>query len=365
MNKNWYKIDDTKDVISPSLLVYPDRIEENIRRMIDIAGGTEYLRPHIKTYKMAEIIQLQLKYGIHQFKCATITEAELLAESGAHDVLLAIQPVGANIARFLKLMKTYPSVQFSTLVDNYKTLKEINDDALENNVMASLFLDINNGMNRTGIWPGAKALELYKDLDSSSNILAKGLHVYDGHLRESNFEERKKQCDAAFELVLQLQQDIENSGLKIESLIAGGTPTFPIHAKRKDVVVSPGTPLLWDQGYANLFPELPFLPAAVLLTRIISKPNTNLICFDLGHKSVASEMQFPRVQFLNRDNCNQISHSEEHLVVECDATDNYEAGDVCYAIPFHICPTVTKYKEVLTVDNGTISGTWNIAARDH
>ena len=81
-HKTWYRIDNTESVISPSLLVYPDRIEENIHRMIDIAGGTEFLRPHIKTYKIAEIIQLQLKHGIQKFKCATITEAELLAESG-------------------------------------------------------------------------------------------------------------------------------------------------------------------------------------------------------------------------------------------------------------------------------------------
>ncbi len=363
--KPWYKLDNTTDVISPSLLVYPDRIEENIRKMITIAGGTEFLRPHIKTYKMAEIIQLQLKYGIHQFKCATIAEAELLAESGGQDVLLAMQPVGANIDRFFKLISTYPSVQFSTIVDNHKSLQEINGTALKNDIKTSLFLDVNNGMNRTGIWPGDKALQLYKDMASSANVIAKGLHVYDGHIRESNFDKRKKQCDAAFELVIHLKDKIENSGLKIETIIAGGTPTFPIHSKRKHVVVSPGTPLLWDQGYANLFPDLTFLPSAVLLSRIISKPNTNLLCFDLGHKSVASEMQFPRVQFLNYNNCKQISHSEEHLVVECDDSDNYQAGDICYAIPYHICPTVTKYKEVLTVVNGTITGTWKIAARDH
>jgi len=89
-------------------------------------------------------------------------------------------------------------------------------------------------------------------------------------------------------------------------IIAGGIPTFPIHSKRKNVVVSPGTPLLWDQGYTNLFPDLNFRPAAVLLSRIISKPNSNLICFDLGHKSVASEMQFPRVEFLNITNLLEI-----------------------------------------------------------
>ena len=152
-HKTWYQIHNPEDVISPSLLVYPERIEKNILKMISIAGGTQFLRPHIKTYKMAEIIKLQLKHGIHKFKCATISEAELLAKSGARDVLLAMQPVGANIDRFFELISTYPSIQFSTIVDNFKTINEINAAAIKNDVTISLYLDLNNGMNRTGIWP--------------------------------------------------------------------------------------------------------------------------------------------------------------------------------------------------------------------
>jgi D-serine deaminase-like pyridoxal phosphate-dependent protein len=362
---NWYEIKNVRDVISPSLLVYPERIEANIKMMIQIAGGTDALRPHIKTHKIAEIINLQLKYGITKFKCATIAEAELLAKCGAQDILLAMQPVGVHIDRFFELIAQYPNAEFSTIVDNEEIIKKIDAIAFKSQLLISVWLDINNGMNRTGILPTNEGALLYQKIELSSNLIAKGLHVYDGHIHESDFNLRKEICDKDFDLVLKLKNQIELLGIKIETIVAGGTPTFPIHIKRNNVEVSPGTPLLWDQGYANLFPDLTFLPAAVLLSRIISKPNTNLICFDLGHKSVASEMQFPRVQFLNYDNCKQISHSEEHLVVECDDADKYETGDICYAIPFHICPTVTKYKEVLIVVNGTITDTWNIAARDH
>ena len=76
-------------------------------------------------------------------------------------------------------------------------------------------------------------------------------------------------------------------------------------------------------------------------------------------------MQFPRVQFLNIENSKQIRHSEEHLVVECEDADKYQTGDVSYSIPLHICPTVTKYKEVLTVIDGKITGTYKVVARDH
>jgi len=65
------------------------------------------------------------------------------------------------------------------------------------------------------------------------------------------------------------------------------------------------------------------------------------------------------------ENFKQISHSEEHLVLECNESEDYVVGSVCYAIPVHICPTVQKYKKVLTVINGEITGEWDVAARDY
>ena len=226
-------------------------------------------------------------------------------------------------------------------------------------------MDINNGMDRTGIEPGKKALELYQSIHENSNLIAKGFHVYDGHIHESNFDLRKEICDEAFEPVIKLKKDLEELGIITETIIAGGTPTFPIHTKRKSIEVSPGTPLLWDEGYGSSFKDLDFFPAAVLLTRIVSKPKSDLNCFDLGHKSVASEMKLPRVKFLETNNCKQISQNEEHLVVACTNENKFNIGDTAYVVPIHICPTVSKYKQVLTVVDGQITGSWEVAARDY
>ena len=362
---NWFEIDTVKDVISPALVVYPDRIEANIKMMIQIAGGTDSLRPHIKTHKIAEIINLQLKHGITKFKCATIAEAELLAKCDAPDILLAMQPVGINIHRFFELIVQYPNSSFSTIVDNDEIMLKMDTIASEKKLKVSLWLDINNGMNRTGITPNNKAVLLYQKMTLCANIITQGLHVYDGHIHESDFDLREEICDKDFELVVTLKSQIEQLGIKIKTIVAGGTPTFPIHAKRDHVEVCPGTPLLWDQGYADTYKDLKFLPAAVLVGTIVSKPSENLICLNLGHKSVAAEMSPPRLKILNFDKLEQISHSEEHLVVECVESKQYAIGTICYAIPTHICPTVLKYDKVLTVIDGTITGHWNIAARDH
>ena len=364
-DKNWYQINNVEDIISPSLVVFPKRIEANIKLMIQIAGGTDSLRPHIKTHKIAEIINMQLNHGIRKFKCATIAEAELLAKCGAQDILLAMQPIGVNIERFFELIEQYPNSSLSTIVDNEESIIKINSAALKKELVISLWLDINNGMNRTGIIPNNEAVLIYQKIELSSNLVAKGLHVYDGHIRESDFNLRKEICDKDFDFVLELKNMIELLGIKIQTIVAGGTPTFPIHVKRDNIEVCPGTPLLWDQRYAGAFKDLKFFHAAVLVGSIVSKPSEDLICLNLGHKSVASEMDFPRLKLLNMKNLKQVSHSEEHLVVECNGSDEYSVGTICYAIPTHICPTVPKYEKVLTVIDGEVTGDWKVAARDH
>ncbi|MCJ7466488.1 MAG: D-TA family PLP-dependent enzyme [Maribacter sp.] len=363
-DRKWYELLNTESIITPSLLINQERIDENIRTMLSMTGGTARLRPHIKTHKTAEIINMQLDLGIHKFKCATLAEAELLALCGAKDILLAMQAVGADTERFFQLMKAYPNSEFSTLVDHPSALKTYIKKAISHNKKVGLWIDINNGMNRTGIAPNSEAVALYKTMVADSWVIAKGIHVYDGHIRNQDPAERKKTCDTAFETVLILKNNLEKAGLSVPTIIAGGSPTFPFHAIREGVEASPGTTLLWDAGYGGLFPEMKFLPAAVLMTQVISKPQKNKLCLDLGHKWIAPEMGFPRVQFLNLENSSQIGQSEEHLVLECENTAAYEIGDILYAIPMHICPTVAKYDELIVVKGNKIVASWKVAARN-
>ncbi len=363
--KEWYQLDNENDLVSPSLLLYPDRIKKNIELMIAMAGGVDNLRPHIKTHKIAELIAMQISSGIYKFKCATIAEAELLAKCKAKDVLLAMQPVGANVGRYISLVKKYPKTDFSTLVDHQEAVEVLSKEAAKNTMQISVWLDLNVGMNRTGILPDKTALDLYLKIAENDNFIAKGLHAYDGHIHDADFEKRKEVCDLAFDKVLTLKNNIEAQDVTIETIVAGGSPTFPIHNKRKGVETSPGTTILWDAGYGKKFKDMKFLPAAVLFTRVVSKPTDKLLCLDLGHKSVASEMPFPRVAFLNLKEVKQISQSEEHLVLETDASEEYRIGETAYALPIHICPTVIKYSKVWTVEQHKITGAWDIAARDH
>lgn len=360
----WFRVANPTELVTPALLVYPDRIVRNIKTMIAIAGDVTKLRPHIKTHKTAEIVQLQQRFGIQKFKCATIAEAELLGECGALDILLAMQPVGPNIERFFRLMTEFPKSNFSTIVDNQTVIGEIAAMAQEHGTRVRLWLDINNGMNRTGVAPNVQAVECFRKICEAPNLIAAGLHVYDGHIHNKDLSQREKKCNGDFNAVLDLKKALEKQGLPVLSMVVGGSPTFPIHARRKGVETSPGTTLLWDAGYASNYPDMDFLTAAVLVTRVVSKPNSNTVCFDLGHKHLASEMDFPRLVLLDGEECTQIGQSEEHLVVKCNSDTSYKVGDLAYAIPVHICPTVAKYQEVITIVDGSLAVSWKVAARN-
>jgi D-serine deaminase-like pyridoxal phosphate-dependent protein len=312
---------------------------------------------------MPEVVGLQIKHGISKFKCATIAEAEMTAGCRANDILLAYQPVGPNISRFFELKKKFPGTVFSCVADCEDIIRELSRQAVRNSSETTVWLDINIGMNRTGIAPGETAVRLYKMIFDLPGISAGGLHVYDGHIHEKELSLRRKICDEAYRSVTSLMEEISHAVTLPVRVVAGGTPTFPIHAAREGVETSPGTTLLWDYGYSTSYSDMEYLHSAVLFTRVISKPAEDLICIDLGHKAVASEMQQPRVFLPELDNYEIISHNEEHMVIKTNGTKRLKAGSVLYGIPYHICPTVDRYDKVSVVREGKVSQQWKVAAR--
>ena len=362
--KDWYTIDNIDEIDTPALAIYPDRVKENIRILKTFLPDPSRLRPHVKTHKSAEISKLLIEAGITQFKCATIAEAEMLALAGAADVLLAYQPIGPKAVRLLILVEKYKSTSFSCLIDNPETAAQLSGLFATANRTLRVYIDLNIGMNRTGIVP-EKAIQLYRDCNSQPGLRFRGFHAYDGHIHDSDFALRKKQCDEGFAKVEALKKEILKENSDPITIVVGGTPTFPIHAKRKDVVCSPGTFIYWDMGYQNTLSEQPFLFAALVIARVISKPTDDTLCLDLGHKAIASENPLgSRVSFLNGPELQPIGHSEEHMVVRTDKDNHYKVGDVFYGVPFHICPTVALHDRASVVENHHTGETWTFLSRN-
>ena len=357
----WFELHNPDEIESPSLIVDGDRVVSNIKRMLEfVDGDASRLRPHVKTHKMPDVIKLQLDAGINQFKTSTIAETEMVAAAGAASVLLAHQPVGGKIDRLFDLVKKYPATSFAAIVDDASIAEQIEKRVREGYTPFPLYIDVDCGMQRTGVPLGAKVESLIQEVSALSGVVVEGLHVYDGHIHQPDLADRQQ---AAEQIIAELRS-FTNVYLDLK-VIGGGSPTFAFWAQQSDWQCSPGTPILWDVGYGRDYPDLDFEIAAALLTRVISKPGAGCICLDLGHKAVSSEMPLAdRVILPAIPDAKLISHSEEHLVVETSTANDVSVGDAFLAFPRHICPSVADYAQATVVRSGKSTGeAWPITAR--
>ncbi|KAK3236217.1 hypothetical protein CYMTET_53627, partial [Cymbomonas tetramitiformis] len=119
--------------------------------------------------------------------------------------------------------------------------------------------------------------------------------------------------------------------------------------------VSPGTVLFHDLSGEEQNPGVDLLPAAVLMTRVVSRPKAGMVTLDCGSKSIAAEAGDPAAYVIGRPSWTPVKCSEEHLPVrlgtEGDDDTPPSRGDVVYVIPRHICPTVNLAEEALLVEN--------------
>jgi D-serine deaminase-like pyridoxal phosphate-dependent protein len=366
MMDSTYQVDDFSELLSPSLLLYPKIIRQNLEAMISLAGSAQRLRPHVKTHKMAEIVRLAESVGIRKHKCATIAEAEMAAAAGGTDVLLAYPLVGPNVKRFAQLVRGYRGTTFRATVDEPEAARALSAALDGLGRVVPVLVDLEVGMGRTGIVPGEAAAELYALVDRLPNLEADGLHAYDGHIHDTDVEERRKATQSGIERVLALRDRLLKRGQDVPRVVLGGTPTFPIHAALEIPCVecSPGTVTLHDQSYATRYPDLPFTPAALLLTRVISRPRPGRLCLDLGHKAVAADPSGPRARLLDIDDARPVMHSEEHLVIETAHADQYAIGTPLLAIPTHVCPTMALHRRVDVIEDGELVARWEVTARD-
>lgn len=366
MKPETYRLERPEEIISPALIYYRDIIEQNIRRMIDIAGDEDRLWPHVKSHKSSDMVRLLMRVGIRRFKCATIAECEMTGLCGAAHVLLAYPLVGPNIARFLALVKTFPRTVFYAIGDDEGQLTLLSDAAQRAGIRVNLLLDIDDGLHRTGISISG-AGKLYRSAAAMPGLRVCGMHVYDGHRHESSAAQRRQRVEEDAEAVYALQKQLINEGMNCSIMVMGGTPSFPCHAGRPGVFLSPGTCMIQDYGYRSAFPDLPFEVGAMLLTRVVSHPQPDAFTVDLGYKAVAADPEQPRAVILGYEDARTVMQNEEHWVLrmpEGRAAERPAIGTVLYAAPRHICPTTALYPSILVAHDGQIEAEWPVTARN-
>jgi len=355
-------------ILTPALLIDRERVQQNIATMLRLlSGDANRWRPHVKTAKLRYVMRVLTAAGVRQFKCATSLELRTACESGAGDVLVAYPLMGANATRVQEIAREYPNVRVSVLIENPEQIEQWRDARL------GIFVDMNPGMNRTGMtdenWSGIVSL---CQTMASSGLEFRGLHYYDGHMAaEPDFHQRCMAAHRGYRRLMQVVDELQHTGIPIGEVITSGTPAFPCSLSFEGFAgaqfvhrVSPGTIVYGDAtSLSQLPPDYGFVPAALVLSRVVSHPAEGIVTCDAGHKSVSADAGVPTCVVMGHPELTPLSPSEEHLPLRVAGTDVPARGEFLYLLPKHICPTVNNFDHAVIVEGGKPNAVESVSAR--
>ncbi|MDQ2773638.1 MAG: alanine racemase [Acidobacteriota bacterium] len=361
-----YRIDKAEEIITPALVIYPEIVDANILATLRLAGNDpNRWRPHIKTVKAAEILKQLMSHDVVNFKCATTLELLTACQSGAADVLLAFPVVGANARRTLAIARDHSKTRVSVLIESGVQLEPWRDNQV------GIFIDVNPGMNRTGIAP-ERAPEIV-EMARSAGKQFRGLHYYDGHVSSFAASERENRAHAGYDRLMMVADALISAGIAIQEIITSGTPAAPSamsYAKFRDQSfthrISPGTLVFNDMTSLGQFPVHGFAPAALVLSTVVSHPAAGHITCDAGHKSVSADSGVPTCSVIGHPELTPLKPSEEHLPMQVEFEGRMPAiGEQLYLLPRHVCPSVNNFDEAMLVVGGRVRSVIPITARGH
>lgn len=362
-----YEVTDLSRLLTPALAIYADLVDHNISRVLAIVGGVDHWRPHVKTAKLAYTMRRLVEHGVRQMKCATTLELLTACEAGANDVLVAYPIVGRAAARVAEIANAFPSVAISALVENESQVE------LWRGSRIGLFVDVNPGMNRTGI----DARRTGDIISIARKIIAAGLHFrgvhyYDGHHNQPSLVDRTIAAHAGYDQLIDIVNSLLNAGIAVGEVITSGTPSLPcavtysgFRTSRFLHRVSAGTVVYNDcTSLAQLPPEYDLRAAAVVISTVVSHPDERLVTCDAGHKTVSLDSGVPNCCVLGRSELLPLKPSEEHLPLRVPASAAVpKLGEHLYLVPRHVCPTVNNFDHALIVRGGRIVGVEPVTAR--
>jgi D-serine deaminase-like pyridoxal phosphate-dependent protein len=363
-----HKVTGLENVMTPALLFYPEIVSSNIERTLELLGGDpQRWRVHIKTAKLGYTVRMLVERGIRNFKCATTLELLVACECRAADVLLAYPSIGANARRVREIAEQFRQVRISILAENEEQVRQWHGGRV------GVFLDINPGMNRTGIEQnhGGEVVKVARAI-GASGLEFRGLHYYDGQYGAFEEPQRTAAAHEGYHRLLQLVSEVERSGASVPEVITAGTPTFPcslsytgFHDASFLHRISPGTIVYCDaSSLAQLPREYGYRPAVLVLTRVISHPRQGIVTCDSGHKAVSADAGVPTCLVVGHSELTPLSPSEEHLpLAVAEGSIPPQLGELLYLMPRHVCPTVNNFDDALIVRNGRIESVEKVSAR--
>ncbi|MFX1572415.1 MAG: DSD1 family PLP-dependent enzyme [Promethearchaeota archaeon] len=355
MEENW------KDKVStPALVVDYNLMKKNIETMAKFAKANNVnLRPHVKTHKCPKIGKMQLEAGASGICVARVGEAEIFAEHGFDNILIANEVIDLNqIKRLVELNK---NSLVRVCVDSEKNIKDLNKIASKEGINLEVLLEVDVGLGRNGVEPGKPALYFANLIKDRKNLKLVGLQGYEGHLTAViDPELRKKKTEECMKSLVETRDYLNNNGFEITYLTASNTVTYRFSAKYEGITeLQPGTYIFNDEHYHRVSPEYDI--AVSVLSTVTNNPGRRVYTIDAGLKAATNDNGNPVFKKYPKSKIKVMT--EEHSIIRTGPRDQFEIGQKIELFPSHICTTVNLYDFFTIIKDDKFIGRWDILAR--
>ncbi|MCL2727190.1 MAG: DSD1 family PLP-dependent enzyme [Bacteroidales bacterium] len=347
---------------TPALILDLDIFEKNLNQMAALFQGPVKLRPHIKTHKSPMIAHLQMRAGAIGITCAKLSEAEVMAEHGITDILIANQVAGYGKPERLAALAS--RVDIKVAVDNKSNIDDLDRAALKFGSRIGVVIEVNVGNDRCGTRSMEQTLDMAKYITTKQGLIFKGLMGYEGHcVFTANKQERTEECLSSNRILVDSAQMLRDNGFVVEIVSAGGTGTYDMSGVYSGITeIEAGSYVFMDSCYSGVLGNDVFRPALWVLATVISKPQPGLALIDSGMKSLTHEFGKPQPLWLQGATLEGLSEEHGRLALKPEA-DDLKVGDLVEIWPSHGCTTVNLHDCYCVVKENRLVAVWEIACR--
>ena len=349
-----------QELDTPALLVDLERVERNIAEMAAFFRGHGVgWRPHTKGQKVPEIAHMEIEAGALGITCAKLGEAEVMAEAGIRDILIANQVVGRQKAERLAALLDRADVVVA--VDSIENGEELSAAAHARGKRLRVIVEVDNGMQRAGVSPGEPAVELARSLSALPGLRFCGVMAWEAHCLGRAMDERRRCCEEAVGTLVATARQCRAAGLGAGIVSCGGTGTFMITAGIEGVTeIQAGGGIFSDVLYESWGVEHPF--ALTVMSTVTSRPAPQRVITDAGRKAMSMDIATPRA--IGLDHVAKVALSAEHGVVTLSEPDTtLKVGDKLEWIVGYGDTTVFLHDEMVATRGDRVETIWPVLAR--
>ncbi len=354
----------TKDALdTPALCIDLEKLDANMCTVVDQCrqAGVGW-RPHMKCHKSVMIARGEVDAGALGVTCAKLGEADIMAQGGIKDILIANLIVGpTKIARLAMLCRIS---DIMVCVDHPLQVRPLGNALAGAPRPLRVLVEVDIGMHRVGVAPGKAAVQLAQFVAQTSGLSLQGVMGYEGHLLQiQDPEEKRSQINAALDQLVDTADQLRAASLPCPIVSCGGTGSYQYSIHHPGITeVQAGGAIFMDEFYRTKCHVQGLENALTVLSTVVSCPTPRRVVIDAGRKTLDSQICMPRVLGHPELQVDYLSAEHGVLKVASGATPP-GIGQRLELVPGYVDFTTVLHDEFHTFRHGLPCGPCRLQAR--